>query len=96
MQGLEHEDFSTWSLHATLTRHGWTVGLGDEAALKFRETTGGWAESYPSMEFRLGPISEATTRTLILSFDPLPDGLRDILEEEIGAQVQVGILDPVA
>ncbi|MFI0467279.1 SIS domain-containing protein [Saccharopolyspora sp. 5N102] len=38
---------------------GWTVGLAHEAALKFREATGIWAESYPALEYRHGPISIA-------------------------------------
>jgi fructoselysine-6-P-deglycase FrlB-like protein len=43
---------------------GWTVGLAFEAALKFREAGGAWAEAYPAMEYRHGPISVAGTGTL--------------------------------
>lgn len=44
---------------------GWTVGLAAEAALKFRETSCAWAESYPAMEYRHGPISVAGPGTLV-------------------------------
>jgi fructoselysine-6-P-deglycase FrlB-like protein len=44
---------------------GWTVGLANEAALKFREAGGAWAESYPAMEYRHGPISVAGPGTLV-------------------------------
>ena len=33
--------------HFVFLGHGWTVGLAFEAALKFRETSGAWAEAYP-------------------------------------------------
>ena len=38
---------------------GWTVGLANEAALKLRESVQFWAEAYPAMEYRHGPISIA-------------------------------------
>jgi fructoselysine-6-P-deglycase FrlB-like protein len=44
---------------------GWTVGLAAEAALKFRETSCAWAEAYPAMEYRHGPISVAGPGTLV-------------------------------
>jgi fructoselysine-6-P-deglycase FrlB-like protein len=44
---------------------GWGVGLANEAALKLREAAGAWAESYPVMEYRHGPISAVTQRTLV-------------------------------
>jgi fructoselysine-6-P-deglycase FrlB-like protein len=44
---------------------GWTVGLADEAALKVREAAGAWAESYPAMEYRHGPISASAEETLV-------------------------------
>ena len=37
----------------------WRVGLADAAALTLRETARLWAESYPSMEYRHGPIATA-------------------------------------
>src|SRR4051812_26630336 len=44
---------------STFLGRGWTVGLAHEAALKFRETSSSWAESYPAMDYRHGPISIA-------------------------------------
>ena len=46
---------STSSSSAT----GWTVGLAHEAALKMRESAQAWAESYPAMDYRHGPIAVA-------------------------------------
>jgi fructoselysine-6-P-deglycase FrlB-like protein len=43
----------------TFLGSGWAVGLANEAALKLRETGQAWAESYPAMEYRHGPISVA-------------------------------------
>jgi len=44
---------------------GWTVGLANEAALKLREASGAWAEAYPAMEYRHGPISANAEETLV-------------------------------
>ena len=41
---------------------GWTVGLANEAALKIREAARAWAEAYPAMEYRHGPIAVADAR----------------------------------
>lgn len=43
----------------------WTVGLAGEAALKLREAAGAWAEAYPAMEYRHGPISTRAEATLV-------------------------------
>jgi fructoselysine-6-P-deglycase FrlB-like protein len=51
--------------HFVFLGHGWTVGLAAEAALKFREAGQAWAESYPAMEYRHGPISVAGPSTLV-------------------------------
>ena len=58
---------------------GWTVGLANEAALKMREASGAWAESYPAMEYRHGPISVAGIRSAVWPLgDVEPDLLRDV------------------
>jgi fructoselysine-6-P-deglycase FrlB-like protein len=54
---------------------GWTVGLAHEAALKLRESAGKWAESYPAMEYRHGPIAVTGAGSLVWVFGPAPDGL---------------------
>lgn len=53
----------------------WTVGIANEAALKLRESAQFWAESYPAMEYRHGPISIATTGRATWAFGEVPDGL---------------------
>jgi fructoselysine-6-P-deglycase FrlB-like protein len=74
---------------------GWTVGVADEAALKMREVALAWSESYPAMEYRHGPISIATPRTLVWHMGgPDPE-----LDEDIratGATLRMGTLDPLA
>lgn len=56
---------------------GWTVGLAHEAALKFREASGGWAESYPAMEYRHGPISIAQPGRVVWCLGEAPSGLAE-------------------
>lgn len=56
---------------------GWTIGLAHEAALKYRETSSSWAESYPAMDYRHGPISVARPGRLVWMFGPPPAGLAD-------------------
>jgi len=74
---------------------GWTVGLANEAALKMREASNSWAESYPAMEYRHGPVSVADANTLVWTLgDVGTDVVRDV--ERTGATVVVGPLDPMA
>jgi fructoselysine-6-P-deglycase FrlB-like protein len=54
---------------------GWTCGLANEAALKLRESARMWAESYPAMEYRHGPIAVTAPGSLVWLFGPAPDGL---------------------
>ncbi|MEV1012762.1 sugar isomerase [Micromonospora sp. NPDC049801] len=60
---------------ATFLGRGWTVGLAQEAALKCREAATFWAEAYPAMDYRHGPISVAAPGRLVWAFGDLPDGL---------------------
>jgi fructoselysine-6-P-deglycase FrlB-like protein len=55
--------------------HGWTNGLASEAALKLREAAQAWAESYPAMEYRHGPISLADAGTAVIPIGPIDDSL---------------------
>jgi CRISPR-associated protein Cas5a/b/c len=59
----------------TFLGSGWTCGLASEAALKLREAAGLWAESYPAMEYRHGPIAVAGPRRVVWMFGRAPDGL---------------------
>jgi fructoselysine-6-P-deglycase FrlB-like protein len=53
----------------------WSIGIAHEAALKFRETSASWAESYPAMDYRHGPISIASTGRAVWMFGETPEGL---------------------
>jgi fructoselysine-6-P-deglycase FrlB-like protein len=74
---------------------GWTVGLAGEAALKFREAGSAWTESYPAMEYRHGPISVASERTLVWILGGTEDGLVDDVRAT-GATVIESQIDPMA
>lgn len=81
--------------HFVFLGHGWTVGLASEAALKFREAGQAWAESYPAMEYRHGPISVAGPGTLVWFLgDADPDLVRDV--RATGATVVSQRHDPMA
>ncbi|MEV7331474.1 SIS domain-containing protein [Micromonospora sp. NPDC093244] len=76
---------------------GWTVGVAHEAALKLREAAQMWAESYPAMEFRHGPISVVDSRSVVWIFGPVVPGLHDdlaatgaiVVHEEIDAMAHL-------
>lgn len=74
---------------------GWTVGLANEAALKVREAAQAWAEAYPAMEFRHGPISIIDDRSAVWIFGTPPDGLVDEVTRA-GALVVTSDIDPMA
>jgi fructoselysine-6-P-deglycase FrlB-like protein len=59
----------------TFLGRGWTVGLAQEAALKCREAAGFWAEAYPAMDYRHGPISIAAPGRAVWAFGDVPAGL---------------------
>jgi CRISPR-associated protein Cas5a/b/c len=89
--GFEVDSFD----HYVFLGRGWTVGLANEAALKFRESAGAWTESYPAMEYRHGPISVAGSRTVVWPLEPLDE---DLLEAVLatGAYVVPDGLHPLA
>lgn len=64
----------------TFLGRGWTVGLADEAALKCREAARFWAESYPAMDYRHGPIAVAGPRRVVWAFGEIPAGLCEQVE----------------
>jgi fructoselysine-6-P-deglycase FrlB-like protein len=81
--------------HFVFLGHGWTVGLASEAALKFREAGQAWAEAYPAMEYRHGPISVAGPATLAWFVGGAdPDLNRDI--RTTGASIVARPIDPMA
>lgn len=79
----------------TFLGRGWTVGLAYEAALKAREAAQFWAESYPAMDYRHGPIAIAQPGRLVWSFGTAPEGLRDEVAAT-GARYVEHDLDPQA
>jgi fructoselysine-6-P-deglycase FrlB-like protein len=81
--------------HFVFLGRGWTVGLANEAALKFREAAQAWTESYPAMEYRHGPISVAGPKSLVWSLGGVDDDvLRDVAAT--GATIVSSRLDPMA
>jgi fructoselysine-6-P-deglycase FrlB-like protein len=79
----------------TFLGQGWTVGVANEAALKLREASNSWTESYPAMEYRHGPISVTDGSSCVWVFGPVPAGLADEVRKT-GATVVTGDLDPLA
>jgi len=64
----------------TFLGRGWTIGLAEEAALKCREAAMYWAEAYPAMDYRHGPIAIAGPRRVVWAFGDVPPGLADQVE----------------
>src|SRR5579863_2508995 len=64
----EHREF-------TFLGRGWAAGVADEAALKLREASRTWAESYPALEYRHGPISVSDETTVVWALGPVPPSL---------------------
>ena len=79
----------------TFLGRGWTVGLAHEAALKMREASQAWTESYPAMEYRHGPISIAAPGRVTWAFGSVPVGLADQVRAT-GAHFEHHAIDPLA
>jgi len=79
----------------TFLGSGWTVGLADEAALKMREASLSWSESYPGMEYRHGPIAITGAGSVVWMFGRAPAGLAGEVAATGGLWVHQD-LDPVA
>ncbi|MEV7612768.1 sugar isomerase [Streptomyces sp. NPDC089799] len=79
----------------TFLGRGWSVGIAHEAALKLREASLSWAESYPAMEYRHGPISVTGPGTVTWSIGQAPEGLAEQVAGT-GALWVAGTLDPLA
>ena len=78
----------------TFLGRGWTIGLANEAALKTREAAQFWAEAYPAMDYRHGPMSIAQKGRCTWAFGPIEKKL----EEEIiatGALFESSDWDPM-
>jgi len=80
--------------HFVYLGSGWTYGLAQEAALKIREAAQAWAESYPALDYRHGPLAVADERSLVWIIGPSEQSLvTDI--ERTGATVRVSASDPL-
>jgi fructoselysine-6-P-deglycase FrlB-like protein len=78
----------------TFLGRGWAAPVADEAALKLREAARTWAESYPAMEYRHGPISVSDENTVVWALgDVPPDLLADA--RRTGATVIASDADPL-
>jgi fructoselysine-6-P-deglycase FrlB-like protein len=75
----------------TFLGRGWAVGLAHEAALKLREAAQAWAEAYPALEYRHGPIAIAGPRSAVWSLDPLDPALA----EEVRATGATLVCEPL-
>jgi fructoselysine-6-P-deglycase FrlB-like protein len=73
----------------------WTVGLAHEAALKMREASQSWTESYPAKEYRHGPIAIAAPGRVTWMFGQAPEGLAADLAVT-GAHFENSSLDGLA
>ncbi len=51
--------------HVVYLGRGWTYGLAQEAALKIREAAQAWAEAYPLLDYRHGPLAVAHPGSLV-------------------------------
>ena len=81
--------------HFVFLGRGWTIGLAHESALKVREASASYSESYPAMEYRHGPISLAGPRSLVWTLGDLDGDLRADVRRT-GATVLSSDLDPMA
>ena len=78
----------------TFLGRGWAAAVADEAALKLREASRTWAESYPAMEYRHGPISVSDESTVVWALGEVP---ADLLADarRTGATVIASGTDPL-
>jgi fructoselysine-6-P-deglycase FrlB-like protein len=79
----------------TFVGMGLGAALAEEAALKLRESTQSWVESYHATEYRHGPISIAQPGRAVWSLGPLVPGFaRDVAVT--GAHLETTANDPMA
>lgn len=79
----------------TFVGRGWAVGIAEEAGLKLRESAQFWSESYPSMEYRHGPISIASPGRAVWALGDVPEGLPAQVRAT-GAHFEARDIDPLA
>jgi fructoselysine-6-P-deglycase FrlB-like protein len=80
--------------HFVYLGSGWAYGLAQEAALKIREAAQAWSESYPTLDYRHGPIAVAHPGSDVGMFgEAVPQLVTDI--EATGAVVRTSDDDPL-
>lgn len=80
--------------HFVFLGAGSAVGLANEAALKMSESAGVWAESYPAMEYRHGPVSATNGSTLVWPLGLVDSGVLETAAAT-GATVAESDADPL-
>jgi fructoselysine-6-P-deglycase FrlB-like protein len=93
--GPEILDLLSTADQMTFLGRGWTTGLANEAALKLRESTQAWAESYPAMEYRHGPISITSAGRVVWALGEVPAGLPEQVRAT-GGHFEHADRDPMA
>ncbi|MGC3993850.1 MAG: SIS domain-containing protein [Propionicimonas sp.] len=82
--------------HFVYLGRGWTNGLAMEAALKIREAAQAWAENYPLLDYRHGPMAVAHPGSLVWLLGADDPGLVAQLTTTTGATVVSGLAaDPL-
>jgi fructoselysine-6-P-deglycase FrlB-like protein len=79
----------------TFLGRGWAAAVADEAARKLPEPSRTWAESYPAMEYRHGPISVSDENTAVWALGEVPPALLADARRT-GAMVIATDADPLA
>lgn len=92
---LEPDPAAVAAEQVTFLGTGWTKHLADEAALKMRESSQSWTESYYAMEYRHGPIAIAQPGRMTVCLGPVPEGLA-AQTEATGAAFAASDHDPLA
>ena len=69
--------------------------MGEEAALKVRESSGAWVESYAVGEYRHGPVATCGPGTLLWGLDRIPEDIVEVVESA-GGRVEHGCGEPLA
>lgn len=83
------------STQFTFLGTGWTVGLATEAALKMREASLSWTESYPVLEYRHGPKSITDENSTVWFLTAETDGAEAEVQA-FGGTAIVANSDPLA
>ncbi len=79
----------------TFLGQGWTNGLAQEGALKTREAAQFWAEAYPALDYRHGPIAIAQKGRTVWAFGEIDKRLQSDIQAT-GALLEMSSLDPMA